>query len=820
MRNNPLRGGSTRSTVSHNIRELRHKGYPQKQAVAISLENARRHPSRPRKENPAHDDQLEAMARDEARTTGCSLVEARSRLRREMQQRRAAARPKESVSRSRRENPIESYKCALCGQQVDDGLPCGCGARGARASYARPGKCAVCGYPTVAGDAVCHKHGGNKAVDDTMGVISVRIGDDVWPIDTPMKRQAAEEEMASLGLESLPIQRNGVLTGTRLFASGASMERKQNPIAKYLVSVYDKSGRTLLDESESVDNDGDEMTFLLGIAKSRKPGEIVEIDDGMGRRLRVRVTASGYESINEGSTSADLTKMLGRGRHQNPIEEDNFDHYLPNPVKAPRTGKVPSGFEAPKRLSLPSERETTMKPVYAILTPDGLVSSTHEGTLADVQHEAMRKYPKGTRFVLDADPTQVAIEDETEAPRLPNPASRMAHLALKQAGLSPITWAEMVNAGFTDDDEGLARAHKALLKYMPDTKAYATPAKMKKAFIVANAKTTKAVEGTVATGGMIVPPSISRGLALLPYDLARILSPVKLPIAEAVGLCVGSSKACRSTCLVYSGQNQAVKWNDIVKMKRTQALVLEPLAFLRMFVESIRAHVKASKKAGMVPYVRPNIYSDIPWEIFCPDLFKNLPDVSFYDYTKVAGRDTSETPNYDLTFSYSGENISLCEQELDRGRRVAVVFLRRTKSGERPADPVDDIVFLGRPVVDGDLHDLRPLDKKGVVVGLRYKRPNIGERPPETRDASGKKIEDPAHKKARIERVRQKRTEALEAASDFVVLSKNAELQRAKAMIVVQAFRIPQPSGKDALAVAAVPRQEDSLIENLPSAAE
>lgn len=820
MRTNPLRGGSSRSTVSHNIRELRHGGYPQKQAVAISLENARRHPSRERKGNPAHHDQLEEMAREEARATGCSLVEARSRLRREMQRKRRAAEGEADRMTARRPNPIESYACALCGQRIDDGLPCGCGARSARASYAHPGTCSVCGYPTVAGDSACFKHGGNKAVDDTMGVISVQIGDDVWPINSPDKLKAAEEEMRSLGLESLPIQINGALTGRKLFAAPIG-PRLENPIGnRYLVSVYDKSGRTLLDEAERIDTDGDEMAMLLAVAKMRRQGEIVEIDDGMGRRMRVRVTKNGYESINDGSSSADTSKVLGRGRRQNPIEEDNFDHYLPNPVKAPRTGKVPSGFEAPKRLSLPTEERTAMKPVYAILTPDGLVSSTHEGTLADVQHEAMKKYPKGTRFVLDADPTQVAIEDETEAPRLPNPASRMAHLALKQSGLSPITWNEMVAAGFTDDDEGLARAHKALLKYMPDTKAYATPAKMKKAFIVANAKTTKAVEGTVATGGMIVPPSISRGLALLPYDLARILSPVKLPIAETVGLCVGSSKACRSTCLVYSGQNQAVKWNDIVKMKRTQALILEPLAFLRMFVESIRAHVNASKKAGMFPYVRPNIYSDIPWEIFCPDLFRHLPDVSFYDYTKVAGRDVSEVPNYDLTFSYSGENISLCEQELDRGRRVAVVFLRRTKSGDRPADPVDDIVFLGRPVVDGDLHDLRPLDKTGVVVGLRYKRPNIGERPPETRDASGRKVEDKAHKKARIERVRQKRTEALEAASDFVVLSKNAELQRAKAMIVVQAFRIPQPNGKDALAVAAVPRQEDSMIEGLPSAAE
>lgn len=362
MHNNPLRGGSSRSTVSHNIRELRHKGYPQKQAVAISLENARRHPSRPRKENPAHHDRLEDMARDEARATGCSLVEARSRLRREMDRKRAsssghghlAGRPTSSAPppHHHRPNPIESYACALCGQRVDDGLPCGCGQRNTRASFAHPGKCAVCGYPTVAGDSVCHKHGGNKAVDDTMGVISVRIGDDVWPINTPEKQQAAEEEMRSLGVESLPIQRNGELTGKRLFASSEA-PRRANPLGenKYLVSIYDSSGRTLLEEFERVDAEGDEMALALTIAKSRKAGEIVEIDDGIGRRMRARVTKNGYESV----TNDDTSKMLGRGRHQNPIEEDNFDHYLPNPVRA-RTGKVPTGFESPKRLALRQER--------------------------------------------------------------------------------------------------------------------------------------------------------------------------------------------------------------------------------------------------------------------------------------------------------------------------------------------------------------------------------------------------------------------------------------------------------------------------------
>ena len=38
----PLRKGKSRETVSQNVSEMMHSGYPQKQAVAASLDTARR----------------------------------------------------------------------------------------------------------------------------------------------------------------------------------------------------------------------------------------------------------------------------------------------------------------------------------------------------------------------------------------------------------------------------------------------------------------------------------------------------------------------------------------------------------------------------------------------------------------------------------------------------------------------------------------------------------------------------------------------------------------------------------------------------------
>lgn len=38
----PLKRGSSKKVISANIRELRHSGRPQKQAIAIAMSNARK----------------------------------------------------------------------------------------------------------------------------------------------------------------------------------------------------------------------------------------------------------------------------------------------------------------------------------------------------------------------------------------------------------------------------------------------------------------------------------------------------------------------------------------------------------------------------------------------------------------------------------------------------------------------------------------------------------------------------------------------------------------------------------------------------------
>lgn len=449
---------------------------------------------------------------------------------------------------------------------------------------------------------------------------------------------------------------------------------------------------------------------------------------------------------------------------------------------------------------------------------------------AEIQKAVDGAFSKHTPVYTVSDPTIDAMERAPEA-RLPNPVDRSPAHAMRISGLPwdekrgvGITLAQ-VEARYPLTKDGLAAAHADLLKYFPHTEKefgadqWNTPARMARFLLKSNTKTSKAVEGV----GVTVPPSYAVGINVMPFALGAMMSdtpaeeqrkayykdpknrkrPVdfrRLPfVAPRIddpsktrqmewtekrphGLCAGSSDACRRTCLVFTGQNGAVAYNDISKLMTERAMFFEPLAFGRMLIEAIEKHYTACKRSGLKPFVRLNVYSDIPWELFFPDMLDHFEakyghDIHrgglwFYDYTKVPGRGPKPRPNYDLTFSYSGGNLNAVREALAGNMRAAVVFLRAVASGSKeslfevtagktierlsamtkaaavakfrekhpglraaptveklrgptykPAEPLTDLVFEGAPVIDGDSYDMRPLDPGNVVVGLRFKVP-------------------------------------------------------------------------------------------------
>ena len=177
---------------------------------------------------------------------------------------------------------------------------------------------------------------------------------------------------------------------------------------------------------------------------------------------------------------------------------------------------------------------------------------------------------------------------------------------------------------------------------------------------------------------------------------------------------------CDVACLYKAGRG-AMNSVQTARINKTIWFFTEQNSFMQQLVVDIAKIIKKAKKKGLQPLVRLNGTSDIRWEtvgftdtdgIEYVNIFAAFPDVTFYDYTKIANR-TELPSNYDLTFSYSGvEGFQpYVEKALLNNMRMAVVF---RKEQDIPA------TFKGIPVVSGDNSDVRHLDDK-VIVGLYAK---------------------------------------------------------------------------------------------------
>ena len=190
----------------------------------------------------------------------------------------------------------------------------------------------------------------------------------------------------------------------------------------------------------------------------------------------------------------------------------------------------------------------------------------------------------------------------------------------------------------------------------------------------------------------------------------QYLAPYKI---SGVNVCASAGVAkCHIGCLNTAGRGKFTS-NQIARLRKTLFMQQYPKTYKILFRKEIDRLVRKAERMDMVPMVRPNGTSDIRYELFMSDVFKDYPNVQFYDYTKLPNRPL-DIKNYDLTFSYSGvkEYQPLVKKALERNMRMAVVF--RNKDNQPKT-------FMGRKVINGDKTDIRPYDKQGVIVALYAK---------------------------------------------------------------------------------------------------
>jgi hypothetical protein len=173
-----------------------------------------------------------------------------------------------------------------------------------------------------------------------------------------------------------------------------------------------------------------------------------------------------------------------------------------------------------------------------------------------------------------------------------------------------------------------------------------------------------------------------------------------------------------------AGSGNAIAFRNVSDARNalTRLLVAHPAAFLRVLVEDVRIANDRARSQGERLALRLNVFSDIAWERVVPELFEIFAawNVPVYDYTKRLDRFDDVTPtNYTLIASHSertnlASNPHILHDFISRGINVAVPF-DVVQGHPLPA------THHGVTVVDGDASDLRHLDPRGVIVGLRSK---------------------------------------------------------------------------------------------------
>ena len=212
-------------------------------------------------------------------------------------------------------------------------------------------------------------------------------------------------------------------------------------------------------------------------------------------------------------------------------------------------------------------------------------------------------------------------------------------------------------------------------------------------------------------------PKIQKGTKYGYLSFILHLAPADLSGRE---VCPKRTAGCTQACLNTAGRGGMFRKGENTnviqqaRIRKTEYFFNDRTSFMNDLVTDIMKAVNYARRKGLIPVFRLNGTSDLSWEKYATPLgakniFEQFPTLQFYDYTKVLGRKTGDVENYHLTFSAADGNDTDVQTALAQGMNVAMVFDQLPK------------VYMGREVFNADETDLRFLDPKGVILGLKAK---------------------------------------------------------------------------------------------------
>jgi hypothetical protein len=205
-------------------------------------------------------------------------------------------------------------------------------------------------------------------------------------------------------------------------------------------------------------------------------------------------------------------------------------------------------------------------------------------------------------------------------------------------------------------------------------------------------------------------PKIQKGAKLGYLSFILHLAPADLSGKE---VCPKRTAGCTAACLNTAGRGGMFRKGENTniiqqaRIRKTKMYFEARDAFMQALEADIKLGIKQAQRLGLTPVFRLNGTSDLSVEKW--GIIEKFPQVQFYDYTKVLGRKVQHLKNYHLTFSAAESNHADVARAIAQGMNVAMVF-----------DEVPE-QYMGRSVINADETDLRFLDPKGVIAGLKAK---------------------------------------------------------------------------------------------------